>query len=123
MDSRIQNNLAFGIPKVRNGYGIPLHVSKFYDSQNIRVQNIVSGSSHGTFPKFSYILIGSHGECTTRATGWLGHMIHVAMECTRHAAAPGSNVKIDEEQMSWKRLVLVRINIQLYCQISKFCYF
>ncbi len=89
MDARIQNNLAFRIPEVRNGYGIPLNFSKFYDSQNIRVQNIVSGSSHGTLPKFSSFLIGSHGACTTLVSGWLGHMIHVTIECTRHAAAPG----------------------------------
>ncbi len=51
---RIQNNLAFRIPEVRNGYGIRLNLSKFYDSQNIRVQNIVSGPSHDTLPELSY---------------------------------------------------------------------
>ncbi len=89
MDARIQNNLAFVILEVRNGYGIHLNLSKFYDSQIIRAQNIVSGPSHGTLPNFLIFLIGSHGACTTRVSGWLGHLMHMTMECTRHVAAPG----------------------------------
>ncbi len=38
---------------------------------------------------------------TCARLAWTYCMIHLTMECTWHAAAPGLERKIDEEQMSW----------------------